>query len=143
MSERRVRTGSERTLDQAFGPAPVEKAVRPSHAEAAIAALTAALRELGAETATATVTVTHTVTAGWQERVHLCPAETVLDIDEAAEALGLSREALRKRLDRRQLLMPWTMRFGKRTFLAADVRRALAPPLPPGVTLLARRRARG
>jgi hypothetical protein len=67
----------------------------------------------------------------------------VLDINEAAEALGLSKEALRKRLDRRQLVMPWTMRFGKRTFLAADVRCALAPPLPPGVTLLARRRPRG
>ena len=137
MSERRVYTSSERPLDQAFGP------VTPSHVEAAIAALTAALRELGAETATATVTVTHTVTAGWQERLHLCPAEAVLDIDQAAEALGLSKEALRKRLDRRQLAMPWTMRFGKRTFFAADVRRALAPPLPPGVTLLARRRPRG
>jgi hypothetical protein len=112
-------------------------------AETAIAALTTALRELGAEVATATVTVTHTITAGRQERLHLCPAETVLDIDEAAEALGLSKEALRKRLDRRQLVMPWTMRFGKRTFLAVDVRRALAPRLPAGITLLARRRPHG
>lgn len=108
--------------------------------------LIAALNEVLAASSSAapqTVTVTHTVTATWRERVHACPDDTVLYLDEAGEALGLSKDALRKRLDRRELALPYTVKFGRRVFRAADVRAALREPARvSGIIPLTRARRR-
>jgi hypothetical protein len=89
----------------------------------------------------------------WRERVHTCPAETVLDIRECAEATGRSVHAVRHLTRSRDRFgSPQTNplphhRVGTGTgsrlhFTAGDVRDWLARQAEPGITVIPLRRRR-